>query len=312
MQITGIIGDDDTANTAAGGSDLIAMDTGELVLAVRQHLQRHDLRRHQCHGRALGDDPDAVNEFFNPTSPAALGGAVLTVANSQGLGSTLNGTIVQGGSALQLEGNITISGESLTVQGAGVATASGIENWVEVGPAPISGGQTLGNPAAVSGMVTDIAVDPTDPNTIYLATDGGGAWKSTDGGTTWLPIFDNTATTSNMFVGSIAVSASNPQVVYIGTGVANSPYSVHGYSGDGVYESTDGGHSWLVTGPATEVGGANPLFGLSVSKIAIDPKNPSLIYVATGNQGINGSIATHGSSIAVAGICATTVRSGST
>ena len=73
---------------------------------------------------------------------------------------------------------------------ATAAATSGVPTqWFQVGPAPISNGQTPGN-LTVGGRVTAVAVDTTDTNVIYISTGDGGAWKSIDDGTTWRPIFD--------------------------------------------------------------------------------------------------------------------------
>ncbi len=73
-------------------------------------------------------------------------------------------------------------------------------------------------------------------------------------------------------------------MLYIGTG--ESDRSTDSYAGIGVYKSTDDGHSWtLLTG----ANGTNPIAGLAVSKIAVDPENPNVAYVATGNEVTNAS-----------------------
>src|SRR5260370_12975743 len=58
---------------------------------------------------------------------------------------------------------------------------------------------------------------PGDPNTYYFGSTGGGVWKSTDGATTWKPVFDKEGSSS---IGSLAVSQSDPNVIYAGTGEA--------------------------------------------------------------------------------------------
>src|SRR3979409_2523080 len=59
---------------------------------------------------------------------------------------------------------------------------------------------------------------PGQPNTFYFGSVGGGVWKTTNAGRTWLPIFDSQPIAS---IGAIAVAASNPEVVYVGTGEAD-------------------------------------------------------------------------------------------
>ncbi len=68
---------------------------------------------------------------------------------------------------------------------------------------------------AAGGRVCRVAGIPGDPFTYYAATAGGGVWKSEDGGITFNPIFDEQPASS---VGSIAVSPSDPNVVYVGRG----------------------------------------------------------------------------------------------
>ena len=54
------------------------------------------------------------------------------------------------------------------------------------------------------------------PLEYYFGATGGGLWKTTDGGLTWRPITDNQIKSSS--VGAVAVSQSNPDIVYIGRG----------------------------------------------------------------------------------------------
>jgi len=92
---------------------------------------------------------------------------------------------------------------------------------------------------AAGGRVSRVAGVRGDPSTYYAATASGGVWKSSDGGTTWKPVFDEQPISS---IGSIAVSPSNPNVVYVGSGEANIRGNVA--AGNGIYKSTDAGKTW--------------------------------------------------------------------
>jgi autotransporter-associated beta strand protein len=201
------------------------------------------------------------------------------------------GTTVASGAQLQMEGNLTVAGEPLQIQGTGLAPGS-VPNipfqWFSAGPSPINYGETsvttAGTSNATTGRVESVAVDPTDPNVIYVATAGGGAWKTVDGGQTWTPLFDNTAA---MFCGAIAIDPNNPNTIYLGTGVADD--SSNSYYGSGVYVSQDGGQTWsLLTAPVytptLQAGVTNPFSGNAITKIIVDPNNPGVIYVASADQ----------------------------
>ena len=188
---------------------------------------------------------------------------------------------------MQIQGSLTVAGESLTLAGTGVSTAD-VPNdipirWDTIGSSPINNAQTAGTNAA-TGRVTGIAVDPSDPNVIYLTSAGGGAWKTKNGGRTWTPLFDNTAA---MFSGSIAIAPSDPRVIYLGTGEANN--SGDSFYGTGVYKSTDSGRTWTLV--ANTGSGVNPLNGTAISRIVVDPTNANLIYAATSDFAVNSAAA---------------------
>ena len=98
--------------------------------------------------------------------------------------------------------------------------------------------RTIG-PANMSGRITDVAVNESNPYEFYASSATGGVWKTTDNGVTWTPIFQRETTHS---VGSLAVDQRNPQVVWVGTGEATNRQSSSW--GDGIYKSIDGGKSW--------------------------------------------------------------------
>ena len=89
------------------------------------------------------------------------------------------------------------------------------------------------------GRTVAIAGVPTEPTVFYMAAVNGGVWKTNDSGQVWTPIFDSQPTGS---VGAIAVAASDPKTIFVGSGegLQRPDLAV----GDGIYKSTDGGESW--------------------------------------------------------------------
>jgi photosystem II stability/assembly factor-like uncharacterized protein len=116
------------------------------------------------------------------------------------------------------------------------------------------------------GKVNAVAGVPGNAAIYYFGADGGGVWKTTDGGTTWKPIFDKEPTAP---IGALALAPSNPNIIYVGTGV-NGIYSDISY-GNGVYKSTDAGETWQHLGLAET---------RHIGRILIDPRNPDIVLVA--------------------------------
>ena len=125
--------------------------------------------------------------------------------------------------------------------------------WREIGP------MRAGRTRALAGV-------PSQPATFYLGAVNGGVWKTTDAGDTWHSIWDDQPTGS---IGSIAVSLSNPDIIYVasGEGLARPDLSV----GDGVYKSIDAGKTWTHLGLRD---------GQQIGQIAIDPHDPNRVFVA--------------------------------
>ena len=121
-------------------------------------------------------------------------------------------------------------------------------------------------PAMTSGRVMAIAVHPSNPGIMYVATASGGLWKTTSGGATWQPVMDREASYS---IGWVTLDPRNPNVVWVGTGERNSQRSVA--YGDGVYKSEDGGRSWKNVGLKTSE---------HIGRIVVDPEDSDIVYVA--------------------------------
>ncbi|UCC85404.1 MAG: glycosyl hydrolase, partial [Gemmatimonadota bacterium] len=121
-------------------------------------------------------------------------------------------------------------------------------------------------PALMSGRIIDIAVDPVDQSTWYVAAASGNVWKTENAGTTWRPIFDRYGSYS---IGCVTVDPNNRFVVWVGTGENNSQRSV-GY-GDGLYKSIDGGRSFKKVGLENSE---------HIGMIRVDPRDSDVVYVA--------------------------------
>ncbi len=144
---------------------------------------------------------------------------------------------------------------SLSLGGSALAAAdfSNLLHWRNIGP--YRGGRVR----AISGV-------PSQPNVFYFAQVNGGIFKSTDYGRTWQPIFDDQPTAS---IGALAVSISNPNVIYAGSGegLHRPDLAV----GNGIYKSTDAGKTWTHLGLRD---------GQQIAQLAVDPKNPDHLLVA--------------------------------
>ena len=127
--------------------------------------------------------------------------------------------------------------------------------WRNIGP--FRGGRAN----TISGVINN-------DNIYYVGYTGGGVAKTEDAGINWKNISDGFFKVGS--IGDIAVSESDPNVVYVGTG----EHAVRGVMtsyGDGVYKSTDGGKTWKNIGLEKS---------RHISDIAIHPANPEVVWVA--------------------------------
>ncbi len=148
--------------------------------------------------------------------------------------------------------SIPVSPASLQPGPVDSSALSGLR-WRELGP--YRGGRSV----AVGGSAARASE-------YYMGTVGGGVFKSLDGGQSWAPVTDGYFGGT---IGAVAISASNPDVVYVGGG----EYALRGNvsHGEGVWKSTDAGKTWTSLGlKATR----------QISRVRIHPTNPDVVYVA--------------------------------
>jgi len=139
-------------------------------------------------------------------------------------------------------------------QAPGYSAYFGALKWRSIGP--LRGGRSI----AAAGSAKR-------PLEYYFGATGGGVWKTTDGGVTWQPVSDGFFKTSSP--GALAVSESNPDVVFAGMGETELRGNI--IQGDGVYKSIDAGRTWTKTGlDATQ----------AIARIRIHPTDPNRVFVA--------------------------------
>ncbi|KPF72175.1 hypothetical protein IP88_10275 [alpha proteobacterium AAP81b] len=117
------------------------------------------------------------------------------------------------------------------------------------------------------GRVTTVTGVPSQPNTFYMGTVGGGVWKTTDAGQSWRNTTDGQISVGSM--GAVAVADSNPDILYAGTGSSKIRSNVS--IGRGIYKSVDGAKTWSFIG-LRDVG--------QIATIRINPTNPDEVFVA--------------------------------
>jgi hypothetical protein len=182
--------------------------------------------------------------------------------------------------------------------------------WQAVGPSGVAADALVASestPASVgtiySGRATAIAVSPscnTAGCTLFLGAAGGGVWKTTNAlaaTPTWTHVSDGASGIPSNAVGSIVFDPSNPSTIYVGTGEPNG--SGDSEAGVGLFRSTDGGSTWSLVAGSTAKNApcaSNPASftcavstGRSIAAIAVDPADPTHIFIGT-------DVARHGSS----------------
>lgn len=139
--------------------------------------------------------------------------------------------------------------------------------WEPLGPATLA--TTSYNPG--NGRVNVVAVDPQDPNALYVGTPSSGIWRSPDHGASWAPLFTDLP---SMGVSGIAIDTTGTGIIYIATGDgdAGDTYSA------GVLKSTDDGQTWNSTGLNWSISQSR-----TTRTLRMDPTNPLRLYCSSSN-----------------------------
>jgi len=155
------------------------------------------------------------------------------------------------------------------------------------------------------GFFTSLAIDPQNTNILYCSTSDSGVYKSTDYGIAWEAV-NNGISTLNVHV--LAINPQNPNMLYAGTNEQSIFKTIDGganwenigenlgdlqcieidpfypdtiylgtiYNNIKVFRSFNGGESWDALYDSS-------LESVGIQDIVLDPEDPSILYLATGN-----------------------------
>jgi len=127
------------------------------------------------------------------------------------------------------------------------------------------------------GRINTVAFHPTDTNTLWAGSAGGGVWKTNDAGNTWTSISANLPI---LGTSSIAFNPLNANTAYLctGDGDGGNTYSI------GIFKTWNGGASWDTTGLKF-----NSSSLVSANWIIVNPLDTNTLLLAT-SQGIYRSL----------------------
>ena len=126
----------------------------------------------------------------------------------------------------------------------------------------------LTGPVVNGARAEAVQLDPSRPGTIYVAFGSGGLWKSTNNGIHWTCISEEIPAPG---IGDIALAASDPEIVYLGTGESLRKQRNFTMPGTGVYRSDDGGVTWQHKGLQNN---------RHTGELVVHPEDPDIVLVA--------------------------------
>ena len=124
------------------------------------------------------------------------------------------------------------------------------------------------------GRVTSVHGVSASANIFYMGATGGGLWKTEDYGVSWKNISDGYFSTPS--IGAIAVSDTDPNLLYVGTGTDGLRSNL--IAGKGIYKTEDAGVTWTFSGL--------PKAG-QIGAVEIHPKNNNVVFAAVIGQAFN-------------------------
>ncbi len=246
------------------------------------------------------DTTDLMHNIkFRNIGPAAAGGRVTSVLGLPGQPDIYYVGTAGGGVFKTSDGGVSWKAifknePSLSIGAMAIAPSNPNYIWVGTGEANlrndiITGKGIFFSPDAGKtwqfmglkdvGQISRIAINPTDPNNVFVAAIGHawapnperGIFRTTDGGKTWQKVLFVNDTTG---ASDLVMDPGNPKVLFAAMWqVVRYPWALNdGGPGSGIYRSTDGGTTWKKLTRGLPKG---PLGRIA---LAAAPSNPDHIY----------------------------------
>ena len=221
--------------------------------------------------------------YHNTIYVGAAGGGVWKTSNDgitwREIGDSLGVTTI---------GDIAVAPSDTSVVWVGTGEKNSLrsQSWGNGVHKSTDGGRTWHHMGlADTRAIGKIAIDPRDPNTVYVAALGHlwgpnaerGVFKTTDGGATWTKVLFVDDSTG--FV-DLVMSPGNPEVLYAAAWhrVRWGGSHMQGVgAGSGIYRTADGGHTWQrLTDPARHSG--LPTDHMGRIGLAVTAADPHTVY----------------------------------